>query len=107
MRSIASVLVLAAFGLLVLGVSPSRAFAGDVEEVKEEVKEKAAEVKEKAEDLVDGTKEKATAVKEKAEDFWAKVPPWAALPGALVIGLIVGFVLGKLGGGDKSKGKKK
>jgi ElaB/YqjD/DUF883 family membrane-anchored ribosome-binding protein len=70
-----------------------------------DVKEEVEDAKDKAKDVVDKGKEKAKDIKEKVadEDFWEKVPPYAALPAALLIGLVLGFILGKRGEKNKQK----
>ena len=86
-------------GFVSTGLPSAR--AGDVDEVKDKVEETAKDVKDKAKDVYEGTRETA-------ESFWEQVPPWAVIPGALLLGLIVGFATGRMTGGKgKDKNKKK
>jgi ElaB/YqjD/DUF883 family membrane-anchored ribosome-binding protein len=84
-------------GVLIAGVAPTL-FGQDVGEVVEDTKDTAK-------NALDKGKKKAKELKEQVTDesFWEQVPPYLALPGALLVGLLLGFLLGKRGGNKKQK----
>jgi|GEM_PF-3076190 len=90
MRTGAVMLFCTALFSWVLVGAGSPAWGLDVDEEAETVKDKAKDTYEKGKEKVEDVKEKVS-----ADEFWDKVPPYLALPGALLVGLLVGFVLGR------------
>ena len=94
MRARICVPLVAALAAWALWACPRSARALDVKKEAKEIKEKAKDlgrdVRETAETLYREGKEKV-----EEEDFWDRIPPYAALPAAFVVGILLGFLLGR------------
>ncbi|MHC4779706.1 MAG: hypothetical protein ACYTFG_14115, partial [Planctomycetota bacterium] len=68
-----------------------------------DVDEEVEDVKDKAKDVVDKGKEKAKDLKEKVsdDDFLDNIPAYILHPAVLLIGVLIGFIVGRMSKGDK------